>query len=348
MPLIFSPGRANLIGEHTDYTGGYVLPFALPLGNFFFSENSDKFEVISHLYGKDSFPPHKISRTNSWKDYFRGPILELQEEFEISPVRIEVFGNLPPGAGLSSSASIELGTIFSVIEANSLKISQMKAIELAKKAENEFVGVPCGIMDQYSIAMARPGALILIDCKKLKHEYVQFPRGYSFLIFYAGKRRSLASSSYSEVRSLARKVLEELGKESSPEISLEEARRLEGPLRKVAEYLVRENERVLMARDLLRSEDMESLGKILEEGHEDLSRSLGVGSEDLDLFVEISKRFGAKGARMTGAGFGGSGIAIFEEEKVFDAIYGIKSEFLERGKSVQCWACSPSGGISKV
>ncbi len=347
MPLVFSPGRANLIGEHTDYTGGYVLPFALPLGNYFLSFPSEgDFEVFSHLYGKDSFSLDKIKKTGTWRDYFRGPILELSRNRNLKAIKIEVFGNLPPGSGLSSSASIELGVILSTCLLNCFKLSRREMALIAKKSENDFVGVPCGIMDQFAISMGRRGNLMFLDCESLKSEYVRFPREYIFLIFYSGKSRHLTSGRYSNLRSEILLALKKLKKNTSKEISSQDSKRLRGRLRKVAEYLARENERVKKARDLLKSEEMGELASLLYEAHFDASRSLGTGTEEIDFFVSISRSLGALGARFTGAGFGGSALAIFSKEKIWDTIEEIKRKFMRKFDAVpRCWACAPCQGL---
>ena len=311
--LICSPGRVNLIGEHTDYSFGYVMPMAINLYTFLEGEPWNEIELYSEAFNsREVFSPHALKKRGTWVDYVQGIFWVLKEYgYEVSGMQGRIYGNLPIGAGLSSSASLELAVMEFLNEAYSLNIGRMEMAKMAREAENNFVKVPCGIMDQMAISLGREGHAIFIDTENLRYEYVPIPPELYILIFDTGVKRALASSAYQERKMLVEEALKKLGKKSSKYLDEKELGKLNGIERKRLGYIIRENRRVLEARDALRAEDVEKLGKILTDAHHDVAENFEVSCEELDFFVNLALKCGALGARLTGAGFGGSAIGLF-------------------------------------
>lgn len=317
MIRVESPGRANLIGEHTDYTLGYVMPMAINLHTILEGEKATDVTLYSeHFKEEKSFDLNQLYKENTWIDYIKGIYWVLKEEgHSIGGIHGKISGNLPIGAGLSSSASLELAVIAFLNRAYYLNLSRLDMALLAKKAENEFVGVPCGILDQFAIAFGKREHVIFLDTDTLSYEYIPFPGDVSIIVFYTGVKRELASSAYAERKKIAEESLRFLGKRTSKDVDESELVKLPSLYRRLFGYIVRENRRVLEVRDALKTEDIAKVGEILTRAHWDIARNYGVSSEELDFFVRKAKELGAYGARLTGAGFGGSAIALVDREK---------------------------------
>ena len=319
MPMmrVKSPGRVNLIGEHTDYSLGYVMPMAINLYTAIEGEKADEVRLYSEYFKEErSFKPEQLDRKGSWIDYVKGIYRVLREEgYSAGGMKGRISGNLPIGSGLSSSASLELAVLAFLNRAYSLNLSRLDMALLAKKAENEFVGVPCGILDQFAIAFGKQGHAVFLDTDTLDYEYVPFPEDVSVLVFYTGVKRELASSAYAERRAIVEEALKMLGKRTSKEVSEGELSKLPPLHARYLGYVVRENGRVLEVRDALKSGDIEYVGELLTAAHWDIARNYGVSCEELDFFVRKVNELNAYGARLTGAGFGGSAIALVDREK---------------------------------
>jgi galactokinase len=314
---VYSPGRVNLIGEHTDYSHGYVMPMAIDRYTVIEGEPHGRVELYSeHFEESVSFELKKLEKGNSWADYVKGVFWVLQRGgYEVGGMKGRVGGNLPLGSGLSSSASFELAVLAFLNEAYSLNLSRLDMTLLAKKAENEFVGVPCGILDQFAIAFGREGKAIFLDTETLDYEYLPFPEELEVLVFYTGVKRELASSAYAERKKAIEEALRVLGEGSSKYVTEEELSKLPEKERRYLGYVVRENSRVLAFRDALKEGDVEAMGRLMVEAHRDIAENYRVSCEELDFFVEKALELGALGARLTGAGFGGSAIALVERGK---------------------------------
>ncbi len=312
---IASPGRVNLIGEHTDYSLGYVMPMAINLYTYLEGEKSEDVVLYSQaLQSSARFSPKNFERSGGWEDYVKGIYFSLQKRgYDVGGLRGKIYGNLPIGSGLSSSASLELAVLDFLKEVYNLDLTRRDLALIAKEAENEFVGVPCGVMDQMAIALGKRGHVIFIDTESLKYEYLPFPKDLQVLIFDTGVRRELASSKYKEIKDIVTSALKKIGKRASKEITPSDLEKLNGEEKIRLEYILRENQRVLDARDALKNRDIETLGILLLEAQWDLAKNYGVSSPELDYFVKLAVKNGALGARLTGAGFGGSAIALFVE-----------------------------------
>ena len=333
--IFFCPGRVNLIGEHIDYNGGKVMPCAISLGTWLaVSKNNNKLLRFSSLNFPEKADFHlQQSYSKTGKDWFNYPLGVINEivqmEHPISGLDMLFYGNLPIGAGLSSSASIEVLTCFAISEMFKLKIPNKEIALMCKKTENEFIGVNSGIMDQFAVVMGKKNKAILLNCDTLEFEYLPFESGdYKLVIINSNKQRTLADSKYNERFAECGKALKALKKELKADnlcdISLsdfEEHRHLinDPVLDKRALHVISENFRVGEAREALKNNDLLSFGKEMYASHQSLKDWYEVSGKELDAIVEFCKTYDdCIGARMTGAGFGGCAIALVKKDKVHD------------------------------
>jgi galactokinase len=343
--IFHSPGRVNLIGEHIDYNGGYVFPCALEFGTYglvrerkdriiaFASTNFDlKVEVdLENIVYKEE---------DDWANYPKGVIKVMMEAgFKTGGMDILVSGNIPNGAGLSSSASLEVltGVIIDTLF-NEGKADRVELVKLAQKAENAFVGVNCGIMDQFAVGMGRKNEAMLLDCGTLKYSYAKVElQDYTLVIMNTNKRRALNESKYNERRAECDEALSILSKikpiEALCTLTTEEYDSLESLIEKEnvrnrARHAIYENERTKKAYSCLNEGKLQEFGKLLVESHNSLRDLYEVTGKELDTIVEEALKVpGCIGARMTGAGFGGCAIAIVEKLEVNNFINTVKENY---------------------
>jgi galactokinase len=333
--IFFCPGRINLIGEHIDYNGGNVMPCAISSGTYLaVAKNTDNhfrlqclnFPEVADLELQTSY----IKKDNNWYNFPVGIINELlQNGYSISGVDMLFYGNLPIAAGLSSSASIEVATAFALNQLFQLNISKIKIATLSKKVENEFIGMNCGIMDQFAVAMGKKDKAILLNCDTLDYEYLPFEIGdYVLAIINSNKQRSLVDSKYNERFAECNTALNLLKQKLDIEnlcdidiASFELNKKLiNNPiLEKRALHVISENARVKDAVIALQTGDLEVFGKLMYASHQSLKEWYEVSGKELDVIVEFCKTFdGCIGARMTGAGFGGCAIALVHKNRFAD------------------------------
>ncbi|MDO9578783.1 MAG: galactokinase [Candidatus Cloacimonadales bacterium] len=331
--IIQTPGRINLIGEHTDYNDGFVLPIAIDrYTNMLASKNDDgKVRLYDLKYKEndefnlDNFEP---SQQKKWSNYQRGIAKVLLDAgYKIGGMDVLIFSEVPEGAGLSSSASIEIAILLSFKELYNLDIKPIEMIELARKAENDFVGVKCGIMDQFASLLSKEDNALFIDCRTLDFQYIPLSiQGYSFLVCNSMIKRKLAESSYNQRRQECREAVKILQKHL-PEITVLrdvsindfEKYKLYLPeeLKRRVEHVVYENERVKQAVEVLKKGNLEAFGELMYQSHKSLKELYEVSIEELDLLVEIGMNEpGVLGARLTGAGFGGCVIYLVEDSSI--------------------------------
>lgn len=332
----FSPGRINLIGEHTDYNGGHVFPAAITLGTYgaarkrddqklrFYSGNFEDLGVIEVDLADLVF-----KKEDNWTNYPKGVLKFLQEAGHVidTGMDVYVFGNIPNGSGLSSSASLELLIGIIAEELFALKLDRLDLVKIGKKTENEFIGVNSGIMDQFAIGMGADQRVIYLDTNTLEYELVPLDLGdHVIVIMNTNKRRELADSKYNERRAECEKAVEEL--QAALDIQtlgeldeatfdeyaylIQDANRL-----KRARHAVSENQRTLKAKAALVAGDLERFGRLVNASHVSLEHDYEVTGLELDTLAHTAwEQEGVLGARMTGAGFGGCGIAIVAKDKV--------------------------------
>ena len=364
--IFFCPGRVNLIGEHIDYNGGKVMPCAISLGTYLaISKNKDKLLRFHSLNFPETIELHlqeNYSKTGkTWFNYPLGMINELIEDGNlISGLDMLFNGNLPIGAGLSSSASIEVLTGFALNQLFGMKISNKDIALMGKKVENEFIGVNSGIMDQFAVAMGKKDKAILLDCDSLDYEYLPFETGeYILAIINSNKQRTLADSKYNERFAECGKALKALKKELNvthlcdidPNTFEEHRHLIDDPvLQKRALHVISENFRVGEARDALKSNDHINFGKLMYASHRSLKDWYEVSGKELDTIIEFCKTYeDCIGARMTGAGFGGCAIALIKKNKFDDFSSKLSSYYQQKiGYKPEVFASEIGDGVRQL
>jgi len=367
--VFFSPGRVNLIGEHTDYNGGNVFPCALTIGTYAVVAKRDDKKVLVHSLNFEELGVIEFSLDNmvyekehDWANYPKGVIKTLENHGFNIPNGFEIifYGNIPNGSGLSSSASLEvlMGTILN--ESLNLNIDMVDIVKMCQEAENKFIGVNCGIMDQFAIGMGKEGCAILLDCNTLKYSYSKLNLdGYKIVIGNTNKKRGLADSKYNERRSecedaLAKiqtvKNITALGELTEEEF--EEVKDCIGdPIKiKRAKHAVYENQRTLKAVKALEENDLELFGKLMNASHVSLRDDYEVTGIELDTLVELAwETEGVIGARMTGAGFGGCTVSIVKDDCIDNFKETIAVKYKEKiGYEPDFYVVSISDGTRKL
>lgn len=333
--LFFCPGRVNLIGEHIDYNGGQVMPCAISKGTYLaIAKNTDKKIRFASLDFPDKAELQiQSSYSKTGKQWFNYPLGVLdhliRNGYELSGLDLLFAGDLPVGAGLSSSASIEVLTFYALNELFGYNLSKTEMALAAKKVENDFIGVSCGIMDQFAVAMGQKNKAILLNCDTLKYEYIPFEtQDNALVIINTNKQRALSESKYNErfaecgaaLKSLKKKLQIEKLCDIGPD-TFEKYKYLTGSelLAKRAGHVISENERVIRASSALKSGNISLFGSLMFESHQSLKDWYEVSGIELDTIVEFAREYNeCIGARMTGAGFGGCAIALVQKEYVND------------------------------
>ncbi|MEG8947313.1 galactokinase [Rosettibacter firmus] len=330
--LLRSPGRINLIGEHTDYNMGFVLPGAIDRAIYFaITPRNDK---LCKIYAYDlndnyEFSVNEIQHSEKgWPNYLIGIVDQLNQlGYNINGFNLVFGGDIPIGAGLSSSAALEAGLAYALNSIYDLKISKLDLVKLSQKSENEFVGVKCGIMDQYINIFGEQNKLLKIDCRTLEYEYEPFEfNNIAIVLFNTGVSHSLASSEYNLRRKeckvgveIVRKDFPEINslRDVSLEILNEYKNKMTNKIFNRCKYVIEENDRLLKACDALKKKDLTTLGNLLYQTHEGLSKDYEVSCEELDYLVDLTKEHSSiYGARMMGGGFGGCTINLIEKDAV--------------------------------
>ena len=314
--VAFAPGRVNLIGEHTDYNDGLCLPFAIELGITVRAHARDDGWVAAtalDLGEDDGFPLADPPPAPGWRAFARGIVASLRVAgAPLKGAQLEIGGNLPRGAGLSSSAALEVALALALIEVGGG--SQLDRLELAKlcsQVENEWVGARTGLLDQMACLFGRAGHAVLLDMRDLAIEPVPMRLGgWRLVIADSGERHEHAASGYNARRSECAQAARELGLASLRDARRADVARLPAPLDRRALHVIEENERVQRATEALRAGDMEALGRLLDASHASLRDLYEVSVPAVERTVEHLKRAGAAGARVVGGGFGGSVLAL--------------------------------------
>ncbi|MCJ7842240.1 galactokinase [Lederbergia sp. NSJ-179] len=346
--VFFAPGRVNLIGEHTDYNGGHVFPCALDVGTYCLAK---KREDRTLRFYSLNFTEKGIMEANldeivnkerdDWANYPKGVIDVFQKAGHklSSGLDILYFGNIPNSAGLSSSASIELATAVMVNELFAFHKEMLDLVKLSQKAENEFVGVNCGILDQFACGMGKKDHAVLLDCHTLEYHYTPFQlEDYALVIANTNKSRGLTDSKYNERRAECERALKQLQKEldiqSFGDLTVDEFEAhkylIENETeRRRAKHAVSENARTLVAVDKLNAGDLAAFGKLMSASHLSLRDDYEVTGKELDTLVEAAWNEDALGARMTGAGFGGCTVNLVKKTHLDTFIQNVGASYQE-------------------
>lgn len=348
--VYFAPGRVNLIGEHIDYSGGHVLPCALTLGTYgavrkrpdkilrFYSMNFPAEGVKEY-----SIESYKMEDEKDWTNYPRGVMWVFEEKGMKLPCGMDllIYGDLPGGAGLSSSASLEVLTGFILRDLFGFEVTGEQLAVYGQRAENEFCGVNCGIMDQFAVAMGKKDHGIYLNTSDLSYEYipVKLP-GMKLIIANSNKKHSLNESKYNERRQECEKALEELQVSvginnlcdlDEATYDVYQAAVQDEISKKRAHHAVYENSRTRKAAEALKANDIETFGKLMNESHRSLSEDYEVTGDEMDALVEAAwQQEGVIGSRMTGGGFGGSTISIVREECVDSFMEGVAKYYTQK------------------
>jgi galactokinase len=325
--LFFSPGRVNLIGEHTDYNGGYVFPCALNYGTYLLVRKADgnklRFSTLNFTGDEETELKGKFINTGKkWINYPLGVINEfLKKGIQLSGLELMYYGDVPNGAGLSSSASIEMVTAVMLNDLFGASLTMLEMVKMGQKAENEFVGMNCGIMDQFAVGFGKKDHAIFLNCDNLAFENVPLILGdCSLIITNTNKRRGLTDSKYNERRSECDKAVEilqayrplrNLSELNSRDIPVLEKYIKDPIVRRRAKHVISENDRVLEAVKVLRENNLERFGELMNQSHDSLKDDYEVTGIELDTLVYEGRKLpGVIGTRMTGAGFGGCTVSI--------------------------------------
>lgn len=338
MKMFFSPGRVNLIGEHIDYNGGLVLPVCIDIGTYAkVTKRNDSLMVVKSLnfeeLGYISFDlKSELKAENNWVDYVKGVVSELKLLFDLDyGFEIEFYGNIPNSSGLSSSASLEVLVCYIFNYYYNLEMNKSEMALLSQRAENNFVGVNCGIMDQFIIAGGVKDQALALNCDTLDVNYIDCNLGdYKLIVLNSNKKRGLVDSEYNTRRLECENALAKFeGVLNLVDLDLEQLTKLEGNEFKRANHVVKENIRVQEAGTCLRTGDVLGLGNLMLQSHYSLKYDYEVSCFELDVLVELAIKNGAIGARMTGAGFGGCAICLVKEDEVKTFIKNTKLQYFE-------------------
>lgn len=338
LQYFFAPGRVCLIGEHIDYNGGYVMPAAISMGIYGVCRPTDN-EVIwmrSTLDAKDVVYPLgqelEYDEAKGWGNYPLGVIDILQQQgVPLSGCEMLFHSNLPVGAGLSSSAAVEVLTGYALTEMAGHSMSRQELAIIGKQAENEFIGVQCGIMDQFAVVMGKAHNAVMLNCDTLEYEHIPLKLdGYELIILNTNVERSLVNSAFNQRCEECQTALETLQQhidiDNLAEASIEqvEAYITDPVILKRATHVATENKRVQLAADHLRQGNIKAFGQLLNDTQDSLSENYEVSGEYLDAMFYLAREIeGCVGAKMSGAGFAGCGLALVEEERSDEFIHKV-------------------------
>ncbi len=360
--IVRAPGRVNLIGEHTDYNDGFVLPLAIDRAMWIALRPRDDRRVIVHSVDFDESREFSLDRlTNEdgqpdnqgtgWIEYLKGVAWSLQEGgHELAGWEGVLQGDVPVGAGLSSSAALEVATARTFATAAGLDWDPTEMAKLAQRAENRWVGVNCGIMDQLISAAGRAGHALLIDCRSLDTRPVPFPTGVAVVILDTATRRGLVDSAYNERRAQCEAAAEFFGVRALRDVELEQFERfssgLEEAVRRRALHVITENSRTLQAVDAMERGELCALGVLMAKSHASLRDDYEVSSDALNAIVESAMAHpGCYGARMTGAGFGGCAVAVIEAQQADDFVATASADYEKKtGHTPTLYVCQATNG----
>ncbi|WP_447642469.1 MULTISPECIES: galactokinase [Chitinophagaceae] len=362
--IVRSPGRINLIGEHTDYNKGYVLPAAIDKAIYFaFSaRNDEKIELVSLDFGDThSSDAEVLVKTGKWSDYILGVVDQFKKHnYKIKGFNCVFGGDIPLGAGLSSSAALENGIGFGLNHLFQLHIEPIELVKLSQKAENQFVGVQCGIMDQFASMMGQKDKVIQLDCDSLNYKYEPIVlEGMKILLLNTNVHHSLASSEYNTRRQQCEagvKLLRDNGldidslRDATMEMLDQYVKPVDDIIYSRCKYVVEEKERLLEGCKDLERGDVAAFGKKMFRTHEGLSKEYEVSCPELDYLVDIVKdNPNVLGARMMGGGFGGCTINIVREDAIESLVVSLKPQYrAHTGLDLDYYVAVISDGTSLI
>jgi galactokinase len=363
--LARAPGRVNLIGEHTDYNDGFVLPMAIGRALWLAIRPRSDRQVVLHslnftetaTFSLDDIRP---SAERSWNDYVRGVAWALGEQgYQLTGMEGVIAGDVPIGAGLSSSAAIEVAAAKAFQLVSGFEWEGVTIALACQRAENEFVGMQCGIMDQFIAALAQQDHALMIDCRSLEHESVPLPAGVKIVVSNTMKSRELVGSEYNLRRQQCEEGVRLLSQhlpdiKALRDVSLDLLERYAGQWPDVVwrrcRHIVSENGRVLASVEALKRGDLAHFGRLMDASHISLRDDYEVSCRELDVITDIARTIdGCLGSRMTGAGFGGCAISLVRNEAVEGFKKHLEKEYeRETGLRPKVYVCTASQGAGEV
>jgi galactokinase len=357
--VVRAPGRVNLIGEHTDYNDGFVLPLAIDRAIWIAARPRSDAQVAVHSMNYNE--PGSFSLDNlgekgeGWIEYMKGTAWSMQDAgYVLAGWEGIVVGDVPLGAGLSSSAALEMATARTFATVSDLEWDPAVMAKLGQRAENEWIGVNCGIMDQLISAAGRANHALLIDCRSLDTQPVPFPPGVAIVVLDTSSRRGLVNSAYNERRSQCEAAAEFFGVPALRDVSLKmfqkKSKKLDDTTRRRALHVIAENERTIMAVDAMRRGHSAALGQLMNQSHESLRDDYEVSSDVLNTMVDCARRHAScYGARMTGAGFGGCAVAMIDATAADDFTAKTAAAYKEEtGLDPAVYVCQATNGAEVV
>ncbi len=364
LPKIFrSPGRINLIGEHTDYNLGYVLPAAIDKIIYLAITPRNDMQCKIFAYDMNEFLECSLDIIKKSEKHWANFLLGVIDQFKKASHNFNGFncvfgGNIPIGAGLSSSAALEAGLAFALNQIFNLNVDDLLLVKMAQKAENEFVGVECGIMDQYINIFGKEGNALRLDCRSLVRDYFPFDfENISIVLFDTNVSHSLAHSEYNQRRKECSKGVKIIQRtypnvESLRDVSLEilneHQPKLKNVIYKRCKYVIEENDRLLKACEALTNHDLKSFGALMYQSHEGLSKDYEVSCSELDFLVDAVKdNPKVYGSRMMGGGFGGCTINLIEKDEVESISKGVLEKYQKKyGMEAKMYVTQISSGTN--
>ncbi|HEY5640051.1 MAG TPA: galactokinase [Dehalococcoidia bacterium] len=348
-----APGRVNLIGEHTDYNGGFVLPVAIDRTVAVAAAPRDDTRVRVHSLELDQCDDYSLDTARrhpmgGWRNYVRGVLWALLDaQIPLRGVDLSVSGDVPQGAGLSSSAALELALAGAICAASGIELPPRDMALLCQRAEHMYAGVQCGIMDQFTATLAREGCSLFIDCRSLETEDIPLPEGLAIVVIDSQIPRELAATPYNRRRQECVEAARALGVPSLRDAGEAQAESLPDDLRRRARHVITENERVLAAKTALAGGDTATLGRLFAESHASLRDDFEVSLPEIDLLVELaSDAPGVIGARLTGGGFGGCTVNLVETAQAHEFGRAVVSECRQRtGLEAEAYVCRAVDGM---
>ncbi len=311
-----TPGRVNLLGEWVDFSGGLVLPMSLPLQVTIAASPNQSVEdvIVSDVFDEEARFAIDAPKAEHWADYVRGALQAARMNgWAKSGFNVALMSEVPHGSGLSTSAAVCVGTLRAVREGSSSAPQTTEFAVLARKVENDFIGVPCGIMDQMAVAHAQPGNVLALETGTLEFEQIELPVGWHISVVHSGVSRELADGRYALRRNECLAAADAMGVNELCHGDLVAIKNLTSPFDKRARHVISEDVRTRAARDALKHNDRNLFGELMIKGHNSIRDDFEIVPEAVDAIVSDAVQFGADGARQTGGGFGGCIVALMED-----------------------------------
>ena len=357
--IVRAPGRVNLIGEHTDYNDGFVLPMAIDRAVWIaLSPRGDRRVLISSLQMETTgeFSLEDLQKGGrDWYEYLKGVAWALCEAgYELHGWEGVMSGEVPVGAGLSSSAAIEMAAACAFAQVSGFEWDPVCMAQAGRRAENSWIGVSTGIMDQMASAACRAGHALFLDCRSLAYENIPLPDRVAVVVLDTATRRGNVDSGYNERFAQCQAAARHLGvkalRDVSPQELLEKGQGLDAVVYRRARHIVTENQRVLDAIQAMRAGDVVELGRLLDASHASMRDDFEISNEALNIMVTVARRqSGCYGARMTGGGFGGCAVALVDAGKAEDFAATVAGEYhAESGLTPSVYVCHASQGAEAM